>query len=460
MSEISKKDLGNPRRFPQSFQWGSATAPFQVEGNSSGERKADWDSFIERKKIIAPDEQGPNYWVPGNAEKDFQSMNDLGLNAQRLGFEWGRIEPEQGKINQEAIGRYRQMLDFLKNKGITPMVTLNHFVLPEWIARQGGWKNKSIREAFKHYAEVVANDFPDVPYWITINEPNVLAAMGWADGRWPPEKKGVVRLLTALHCVSQNMIAAHDLAGNELTKQGGKKDTVQVGIANAISWFKPEHENSKLDRIPGWIADRLFNYKFLKGTIENSDFAGINFYSGYWLKFRPGFSGRAQDEYPMATGEIPFGKVVRHKEEILSDVGWPVVPGFFLEALQYVHSKFKKPVIITENGIADREDKLRSFYILTHLIALQEAIKKGVDVKGYYHWSTIDNLEWAEGFGPRFGLIAHDPKTGERAIRQSAKLYGEIAKSNEIDVNKLEHYLTPDQRELTKKFLQSLESSA
>ena len=118
---------------------------------------------------------------------------------------------------------------------------------------------------------------------------------------------------------------------------------------------------------------------------------------------------------------------------------------------------FKKPVIITENGIADREDKLRSFYILTHLVALHEAVRSGVDVRGYFHWTTVDNLEWKEGFGPRFGLIARDPKTGERAIRQSAKLYGEIATSSEIDVNRLEKYLTPEQKELTKKFLQSLD---
>ncbi len=452
MTEASSKDLNKPLKFPDKFMHGSATAPFQVEGDS-GERRTDWDSFIERKKIILPGEQGPNWWVPGNAEKDFGTMKGLGLNAQRLGFEWARIEPEQGKINQEALRRYREMIDFLQKNGMTPMVTLNHFILPAWVAKQGGWENKSTREAFRHYAEVIADNFPDVPYWITINESNVLSALGWVDGRWPPEKKGVTGLFTALHSVSPNMIAAHDLVGNELTRQTGSG---KVGIANAISWFKPEHEDSKLDQLPGRIADALFNYKFLEAAIQNSDFAGINFYSGYWLKFRPGFSGRAQDDFPMATGEIPFGKVVRHNEELLSDVGWPVVPGFFIEALQYVYSRFKKPVIITENGIADREDKLRSFYIITHLIALHEAIKRGVDVRGYFHWSTVDNLEWAEGFGPRFGLIARDPKTGERAMRQSAKLYGEIAKSNEIDVNGLEKYLTPEQRELTRRFLKSL----
>lgn len=452
MTEKVNDGFNDPRKFQPGFKWGSSTAAFQVEGDS-GERKTDWDSFVEREKIVLPGEQWPDWGLPGNAEEDFKTMSNLGLNAQRFGFEWARIEPEPRKISKEALKRYRQMVDFLKKEGMTPMVTLNHFTLPEWIVRQGGWENKSIKEAFRHYAEVVADNFPDVAYWITINEPNVLGTMGWADGYWPPEKKGLKGLLTVLHSVSPNMLAAHDLAGNELTKRTGSG---KVGIANAISWFKPEHENSKLDRLPGWIADALFNYKFLEGTIENSDFAGINFYSGYWLKFRPGLMGRAQDEYPMATDELPLGKVVRHSEEILSDVGWPVIPGFFLEALQYTYSKFKKPVIITENGIADREDKLRSFYTLTHLIAMHEAIKRGVDVKGYFHWSTVDNLEWREGFGPRFGLIARDSKTGERAIRQSAELYGEIAKSNDIDINKLQKYLTPEQRDLTKKFLQML----
>lgn len=452
MTEVQNNDLITSRKFPKNFLWGSAAAPFQNEGNS-GVRKTDWDSFVERKKIILPGEQGPNWWVPGNAEEDFATMKELGLNAQRFGFEWGRIEPEPGKVSQEALRRYREMVDFLKKQGMTPMMTLNHFVLPAWVAEQGGWGNASIKEKFRRYAEVIADNFPDVPYWITINESNVLAAMGWADGRWPPGKKGPLGLLTALHSVSPNMIAAHDLAANELTKQTG---TGKVGIANAISWFKPEHENSKLDKLPGSIADALFNYKFLKATIERSDFAGINFYSGYWLKFRPGISGRGQDEHPLATGEIPLGKAVTHREELLSDIGWPVVPGFFLEALQYVHDRFKKPVIITENGIADREDKLRSFYLLTHLVALHEAIKRGVDVRGYFHWTTVDNLEWDSGFMPRFGLIARDPKTGEKAIRQSAKVYGEIAKANAIDVNKLEVNLIPEQREMARKLAQSL----
>jgi beta-glucosidase len=450
------KDIGLTRKFKEGLMWGTATAPFQVE--EKGERKTDWDSFVERKKIVLPGEQGPNYWVPGNAERDFADLKALGTNAQRLGIEWGRIEPEQGKICQEALRRDREIIDFLKKNGITPMVTLNHFVLPEWVARQGGWENKSIRGGFKNYAHIIAENFPDVPYYITINEPNVLAAAGWAGGAWPPEKKGIGGLLTALHSVSPNMIAAHELAGNELTRQSGSG---KVGIANAISWYKPENANSPLDRIPGAIADALFNYKFLKGTIENSDFEGINFYSGYRLKFRNGFNGHNQKDMPMAMDELPFGKVVRHEEDVLSDVGWPIVPGYFLEALKYNYSKFKKPIIITENGIADREDKLRSFYILTHLIAMHEAMRSGVDVRGYFHWSAVDNLEWAEGFAPRFGLIARDPKTGERAIRQSAQLYGEIAKSDEIDVNRLgEKYLTPEQRELTKKFLQSLPHSA
>ncbi len=456
MTEKSNGEIIGPRKFPLEFMWGSATAPFQIEGDS-GRRSTDWDSFIKRNKIVSSGEQGPNWWVQGNAEEDFRTMKGLGLNAQRLGFEWGRIQPEAGKISTEAIKRYRQMIDFLKGNGMTPMVSLNHFVLPEWVARQGGWENKSIREAFRHYAEVIADKFPDVPYWLTINEPNVLVAMGYLSGYWPPEKKAPKTLLTAYHSVSDNLVAAHDLAGNELTRQSGSG---KVGIANNVTWFKPEHEGLTLDKLPVGLANAFFNYNFLRRTIKNSDFAGINFYTGYHVKFRPGISGHNQKDHPMAPDKQFLGKVVGHKDDILSEVGWPIVPGYFLEALQYAYDRFKKPVIITENGIADREDKLRSFYILTHLIALHEAVERGVDVRGYFHWSTVDNLEWREGFGPRFGLIARDPKTGERAIRQSAELYGEIARSNEIDVNRLqEKYLTDGQKELTRKFLQSLEHS-
>lgn len=432
MVEQSKYNgnLSEPRKFPQGFQWGSATAPFQVEGDS-GVRKTDWDTFNKKKKIFSSGE-GPNWWVQGNAEKDFQTMKGLGLNAQRLGFEWGRIEPEQGKINQEAIRRYREMIDFLKDKNMTPMVTLSHFTLPEWMAKQGGWANKNIREAFRRYSEIVADNFPDVPYWITINESNVQAVVGYLAGAWPPEKKG--RVISYFASVAPNMIAAHDLAGNELTRQTG---TGKVGIANSVLWLEPENKDSILDKLTKKVIDSVYNYKFLKGTIENSDFNGLNYYSGNWVR---------------------YGIPTNHKEDPKSDIGLSIVPGFFLEALQYAHRVFKKPIIITENGIADKEDKMRAFYILTHLIALQEAVRRGVDVRGYYHWSTVDILEWEKGFGPRFGLIANDPRSGERALRQSAQLYGEIAKSNEIDVNKLEKYLTPEQKELTRNFLQTLKT--
>lgn len=446
-----------PRRFPQGFKWGSATADYQVRKHpierDSDEGRTNFDAFIERKKVILPGEHGLDHWASGNAERDFQAMKDLGLNAQRLGFEWARIEPEQGKIDQKAIGRYRQMIDFLKKNDMEPMVTVNHFILPKWVGDQGGWENKKIREWIKRYAEVIADNFPDVPYWVTINEPNVLTGAGWIEAYWPPEKKGLSGILTAFCSVAPNMVAAHNLIGNELTKQTGSG---KIGIANAITWFKPEHENSKLDKIPGKLADMVYNYKFLNSTIHNSDFVGINFYTGYRLKFKAGLGAGVQKEYPKAIGDLPFGKTVRHNEEQVSDIGWPIVPESFLEALQHISSKYKKPVMITENGVQDKEDKVRSFYILTHLIALHEAIKRGVEIRRYDHWTTVDNLEWSEGFDLRLGLIARDPKTGETKIRESAKLYGEIATTNGIDAIKLEKYLTPEQRDLTKKFLQSL----
>lgn len=451
MVEDRAETQNSSLKLPKDFKFGTATAPFQVEGNVSGERKTDWDLFLERHPgIVKPGEVGPNWWTPGEAEADFRRMKELGMHTQRLGFEWGRIEPEKGKIAGEAIQRYRRMIDYLKQLGIEPMVTLNHFSLPAWVAGEGGWAGKESRRAFIRYAGLIANEFGDVPYWITINEPDVIVKLGYFMGSWPPEKKDSKAALVARH----NLIEAHNEAYDLLKKANPKS---QVGSSHNVMWFKPNKPDSPINRSYVDLWNYIFSTNWISATRGHTDFTGVNFFTGYHLNFNPRkLAITIREDAKGTVQDLYFGETVKPDADT-SDMGWPIVPDFFLDALHYLHKEFGKPIIITENGVADQEDAHRSLYILTHLVALWKAIQEGVDVRAYTHWSTIDNLEWVDGYNQRFGLIGLDPKTGERTIRRSAALYGEIATSGEIDVDGLaDRYLTGEQRKKAQQIIEKI----
>lgn len=447
------------RSFSPEFKFGSSVSAFQVEGNLDGTRRTNWDVWFEKGPEGSPiqsGEIGPNWWTPGEAEKDFERLAALGMEAQRFGIEWARIEPEQGQINQEAIKRYHGMLDSLKNLGIEPMITLNHFSIPEWLAKQGGWENKSSRTAFKAYAERMVDEFGDVPYWITINEPANIATIGYlSGGEWPPGRNFDPK---AALSVMHNVEAANNEAYEVIKKT---KPEAQVGSANYVIWFEPDDPNSKIDRAVAKAARTVYNsgLRYLHHTKDSSDFIGIDFYTGFNVRFNPSNISKItmEDEAIGMVKKFPLGETVK-RGDLTSDMGWPIAPDFFLKAVQEMYARYKKPIIITENGIADRDDGMRSFYLLSHLVSLHEAVERGVDVRGYYHWSSVDNLEWMEGYGPKFGLISVDSTSGERTIRQSAELYKEIAKSHEIDVNRLAHdYLTEEQIERFSQFLDRIQ---
>ncbi len=444
------------REFSPQMRFGSATSAFQVEGNVSGQRVSDWDDFIKNspKPVVSPDEIGPDWWSDGKAEADLSRLASLGLTVQRLGFEWARIIPEKGKVDANALGKYREMIDCLTSLGFTPMVTMNHFVLPQWVAQEGGWESKKTMKNFQYYAQLLADNFGDVPYWITLNEPSNTVGLGYLTGYWPPGKR---RDIPAGAVLMHGLLRANGVAYAAVKK---RIPDAQVGVANTLMWTRPNNPDSPWDRTVVRVANWIYNTGFMAGSRDESDFTGVNYYTGYYLKFNPHvyrLTSRKNGHGTLELAHIPFG-TMRMPEAPTSDIGWPIVPDFFLEALQYLHQKFKKPIIITENGIADKNDTYRSFYLLTHLIALHEAQRRGVDIPIYNHWASIDNQEWMEGFGCRFGLIGCDPKTGERWIRKSAQLYREIATSGVIDVHRLAvEYLTADQQVLTESFSLALD---
>jgi len=416
--------------FPTNFKFGSSVAAFQVEGNS-GERKTDWDIFLKNNPhIIKHNQKGPEWWKKEVAEKDLSTMAGLGLKIQRLSFEWARIEPEKGIINHDAITRYRQMITKIFQLGMSPLVTLNHYVLPEWIAKEGSWESPHIAKYFQRYVQLMVHEFPEVTHWLTLNEPNSLIIVGYATNHFPPQRNSLFAAIKA----SRNMIEAHKRAYHVIKNANPNS---KVGVAFSFRWDRAANPNDPLERFYTNLVNYFGELWYVDAMIGTSDFIGCNFYTGYFINFNIlKLKLRLSSDIHRIAKTLIFGEEER-PDTYETDFGWPIVPDFLLNTLHILHHSYKLPIIITENGIADRHDKHRAFFILTHLVAVWRALHEGIPVRHYIHWSSVDNLEWAQGYGKRFGLIDVDPITGHRKLRKSAQLYKEIATTGRIDINHL-----------------------
>ena len=379
-------------KFPKDFLWGVATSAYQVEG---GIENADWSKFYPAGKAC------DHYHL---YEKDFDLLEKLNLNVYRFSVEWSRIEPKEGEFDEREVEHYRRMLLSLQRRGIKAMVTLHHFTNPLWMIEKGGWENKKSIFYFSRFSKKVIQELGDlVDFWITINEPLIYAKASYAKGRWPPQKKNLLLFLK----VVKNQIRAHKKVYYDFHRIRKK---VRVGLAKNNSFFEPFNSKSLLDRLSSRFAAYFWNNFFLNRIRNQIDFIGLNYYFHNKIKF-------------------PFH--IENENKVISDLGWEIFP----EGIYYVLKdleKYKKPIFVTENGIADAKDVFRKDFIKEHLCQIHRAIKKGVDVKGYLHWSLMDNLEWDSGFAPRFGLVKINYETLEREIRKSAFYYAEICKNNSL----------------------------
>jgi len=431
-------------RFPEGFLWGTATSSHQVEGNNTNNQWWAWEQ--EPGRIWHGDRSGLacNWWE--NAEADFDRAAEMGQNTHRLSLEWSRIEPQEGVFDDQAIGRYWQMLQALRDRGLEPMVTLHHFTDPLWLSAQGGWENPATIEHFARYVEHAVSALGDlVTLWATINEPAVYAFLGYLLGIFPPGKHD----FRACFRVYANLLRGHAAAYRTIHRLDGK---AQVGLVKNILLFQPYRPDSRLDRAVTWVQDYLFNEVGLPAVvdgrlrfplsldlfgphgplIDSSDFIGINYYT----RVRVVFDRRQPTQL--------FGRRLYTPGAELSDSGRDGPYGeVYPEGLYIVlkrAAQYGKPIYVTENGLPDADDDQRPRFILTHLAQVHQAIQKGVPVKGYYHWSLVDNFEWAEGWALRFGLIAMDEKTQERRMRRSGELYAEIARANAVTREMAERY--------------------
>lgn len=408
--------------FPKGFYWGAATAAHQVEGGQHN----DWSEWEKKNADRLARESEASFWWNPNWEKfrteatdpanyisgtacdhwnryaeDFDILKNLGLNAYRFSIEWSRIEPRPGEFDAAALHHYREMLSALRARGIEPYITLWHWTLPLWLRDEGGILAPHFPERFARYSRKIIETFGnDARFWITLNEPDVVASHAYLKGTWPPQERGMLRYYRAL----RQLIRAHRLAYQ--TMKEIFPDSM-IGIAKHNIWFEAAN-TSLVNRFLKLLADRFWNHWFLQNIADTQDFIGLNHYNHHRID----------------------GWFNKNENTIQTDFGWEYYPESLYHALVELKS-YGKPIYVTENGIADASDTLRQQFIPATLKAMGRAIANGTDVRGYFYWSLLDNFEWDKGYWLRFGLVAVDRVTQVRTIRPSARVYADlIAKYN------------------------------
>lgn len=392
--------------WPKKFLWGAATSAHQVEGHNHN----DWTEWEKLGKVKNHERSGDACDHYNLFREDFALAKELGHNAHRLSIEWSRIEPTPGVFDTAAIDHYRQVLQELHRLGIEPLVTLHHFTNPVWVAQQGGWTNRQTVAAFGRYVSFVMRELGSLAtWWITINEPTVYSSMAHIGAYWPP----VRRSYAAAWVTIRNFAAAHQLAYQIIKRH---YPHARVGAANNLMYFTAVRPGNILDRALWQFSHYWHNQWWLDQTYLSQDFIGLNYYFHHPLRFR-------------WTKVVNLIAPVNIANRPRSDIGWEIHPvglGCLLEWLQHYH----RPIVITENGLADAQDHQRAAFIRDHVQEVERAISHGVDVRGYLYWSLLDNFEWREGFTPRFGLVEVDYHTQTRTVRDSAKAYRDLIRDH------------------------------
>src|SRR5574341_1047672 len=428
--------------FPSNFLWGTASAGYQYEGASANADFWQWEQGEGRIAQGHKSGRACDWWEGRRWQEDFDRAGTDGHTALRMSVEWSRIEPAQGRWDEDALDHYRQMILGLHQRGLEPMVTLHHFANPIWVAEQNLWETGEIVPLFEKYVhKVVAVLGPQVRLWCTINEPNVLFGQGWVTGVFPPGKKDTLKALA----VARNTLLAHAAAYRAI--HAGRPDAL-VGLPIHFRPAEPARAQRRLDR---WVARTQFNLfsalfpdalhtgklRHIVGALSVPEARGT------WDYFALQYYTADRISFDLSLPGELFGRRSFPPGAELDDAGqYALYPPGLLWSLKWVQ-QFGLPSYITENGIGDANDKLRPRYVLSHLIELAKAVQQGVDVRGYFHWALVDNFEWERGWLHRFGLYALDVDTLVRTPRPSARMYAEVCKTRSITPDLLARY-TPE----------------
>ncbi len=397
--------------FPDGFLWGSATAAHQVEG---GNTNNDWWLWEHTPGSTAVESSGDGIDHWHRYDEDFALLAALGQNAHRFSLEWSRIEPAEGEFSGAALDHYRRVLESLARHGLTAFATLYHFTVPQWFAARGGWLAADALDLFARYVDKVANTLGDlIPYVCTVNEPQIVAFLGYARGEFPPGRSNAEEALR----VNAILATAHRTATAVLRAGRGRP---KIGTCLHLPCIEPFRMDSADDIAGAELARTVMvdvHLDDLRRGGDAGDFVGLQYYSRLRVDVTsPGFVAA-----PSAEAQV-------------TQMGWEVYPQGFGSVLRRI-AESGLPVVVTENGIATCDDAQRIRFIAEHLHELKDAIDAGVDVRGYLHWSSFDNFEWAHGYAPTFGLIGIDRDDHyRRVVRPSAVAYGAVARSGSLDV--------------------------
>ncbi|MBI4385217.1 glycoside hydrolase family 1 protein [Candidatus Parcubacteria bacterium] len=411
--------MASARDFPSDFLFGASTSAHQVEGNNVASDWWLWERSRARRVELERRGLDPLDFISGEAcdhsrrfEEDFAWAKHFGHNAHRFSIEWAKCEPEEGTFNQAAFDHYGAVLEALQRRGIVPIVTLWHFTLPAWLSSRGGWEAPDAIRAFSRFVGRVVHDFAgQVRWWVTMDEPTVYAWKAYAKGEWPPQVRSSARTQTVLG----RLLEAHRKA-YEIIKF---IDPVSaVGIAHHLTAIEPARPYSFFDALAARAARSVAVNRPIAATLATSDFIGVNYYS----RRRVRFSLTRPADWFITTEPSVFAT---------SDLGREIYPEGLLRALREL-ARHLKPILVTENGIADAADTYRARFIVEHLRCVKQALDEAIDVRGYLHWSLLDNFEWADGFGPRFGLLAVNYANQQRTPRPSAEIYAEICRTGRL----------------------------
>ena len=424
------------RRFPDDFLFGCASAAHQVEGGLDNDWTAFEDAHPDRIKDGSRSGIACDHY--NRYREDFNTLGALGQNAHRFSVEWSRIEPHEGHFDIGELRHYRDVVRACHAAGMQPCVTLHHFTLPRWLAEQGGILNPRTPRLFARFAAAVAEVLvDDVEWWITINEPIVVAILGYLNGEWPPMHTS---LPDAMRAFAQ-LLRMHAAAAQALRKVANRHGaSVRVSIAHHERRLVPENPSSVANRVLAMLPDYLFNRWFLDscssgrvlppvgwgqsvpGLKDSLDYIGVNYYT------------RDRVRVSRSSSRTLFVDPVEPTEGPLSTFKWRIDPEGLRIAVGDLWHRFHLPLLITENGVADENDELRGEYIIDHCNAMLDALEDGVDLRGYFHWTAMDNFEWAEGYGQRFGLFSVDRATMARTAKPSALIFAEICGTGHVPV--------------------------
>lgn len=399
--------------FPPSFLWGAAISSYQTEGANYN---SDWYVF-EKEKNIQPAARATNHYEL--FPQDFKLAKELNLGAVRLSFEWARICPKPGIYLEEEINHYKETIQTLKILGLKPFVTLHHFTNPIWFAKSGGFKLPKNVDYFLEYLKKIVEEFKDdIQDWLIFNEPLVYVYNGYICGRWAPGVKSI----RSAGKVSRNIISAYIEGYKEIKNIYKENDAISyVSITNHIRKFSPcPVFNFGQNSISAYFKDKISNFDIITYLSKRSclDYLAVNYYCKEYVKFSGLVGAECKHQF--------------HRER-KNYLGWYICPQGFYELLKKL-KVYNLPIYIMENGTAEADDSLYKEYLFSHLKCVGKAIAEGVDIKGYFWWSLIDNFEWDYGFGPKFGLIDVNYGTFERRIKPFAYAYAKICKENRIEI--------------------------